>query len=246
MAPPLHFQTSIMTIRRLALTALALSLSFAAHAAQDISGVEIGSDFTAAKPLMMKANAGYQITDLTQGGKVMGYNAIFLKDGNPVDQLVVLQNASGKVWFVARGQRLTQGERIKRETLLSSLRQKYGPESAISLGSNGPHWQFDRKGAIYKGDLSTGPCKGMVGGGVDLGKVTNANINVPRSFAPTCGVNIDAPMFVDKDGMVFAFTLQLIDGKAMFDELTSKDQAAKDEHQRKLDAERARDVKPKL
>lgn len=235
-----------MSISRTALSVLALSLSFSAHAAMDISGVEIGSAFTAAKPLMMKANPGYQITDLTQGGKVMGYNAVFVKDGNPVDQLVVLQNESGKVWFIGRGQRLAQGERIKHATLLSSLREKYGAESAISLGSNGPHWQFNRAGALYKGELSTGPCTGMAGNTTGLGKVTNANINVPRSFAPTCGVNIDAPMFVDNDGMVFAFTLQLIDGKAMFDELTSKDQAAKAEHQRKLEAEQARNVKPRL
>jgi hypothetical protein len=235
-----------MSLSRFAFTALALSLSLSAHAAPDVSGIEIGSAFTSAKPLMMKANAGYQITDLTQGGKVMGYNAVAMKDGNPVDQLLVLQNESGKVWFIGRGQRLAQGERIKHATLLASLREKYGPESAISLGSNGPHWQFNRAGALYKGDLSTGPCDGMVGGALSLGKVPNANINVPRSFAPTCGVNIDAPMFVDNDGMVFAFTLQLIDAKAMFDELTAKDQAAKADQQRKLEAEQARNVKPKL
>jgi hypothetical protein len=236
-----------MSMKRAVLAALALSLSFSAYAAPDVSGIELGSAFSAARPLMMKANAGYEITDLKRNGKVAGYSALFVKDGAPVDQLVVLQNAAGAVWFVARAQRLAQGERIKHETLLATLRAKYGPESGISLGSNGPSWQFNRAGALFKGDPSTGPCVGLVSGSPAMvGKVPSANINVPSNYPAGCSTSVNAPLVVDQDGMVTHFSLHLIDVKAAYDELSGNEAAAKTEHQRKLEAERARDVKPKL
>lgn len=215
----------------------------------DVGGVEIGSAFSAAKPLMMKANAGYQITDMTQGGKLAGYNAVFQKDGKPVDQLVVLQNAAGVVWFVARGQSLAQGERMKQATLLSSLRAKYGAESGISIGTGGPFWQFDRAGSVYKGEATKSPCAGpMVGAGstVSVGVVPGASLNVPKNFPSKCGAIVDVPIHTDKDGMVASFSIQLVDSKRRYDELSAKDAAGKTEDQRKLEAERARDVKPKL
>ena len=230
---------------------LAVSFLGAANAANDIAGVQIGSAFATSKALVVKANPGYQINEIRGGGgKVVGINALVQKDGRFIDQFVVIQNDAGIVWFVARAQGFEKGARIKSETLLNSLQEKYGSPSEMSVGSGGPMWDFDREGKLYQGASTQGPCYTGIGAGTttSFGKVPGAlGINIPRTFGPKCGTRISTGVSKDSnDGMVSAFSVQIVDSKRMFDELNNKDMKLQTERQRQLDGEKARDAKPSL
>ncbi len=221
-----------------------------AIAAQDIAGVQIGIPFLPQKNLIAKANPGYQLNDIKfSNGKTVGINAIAQKDGRVVDQMVVIHNDAGVVWFIGRAQAPEKGSRIKLDTLLSSLKEKYGQYSDLSLGSGGPSWQFDRQGALFQGSAQSAPCYTGIGAGAStsFGKVPGTSIEVPRNFAPKCGVKISTSVLKDStDGMVSAFSVQIIDAKLMYDELNAKDTNAETERKKQLESEKAKDNKPKL
>lgn len=228
-------------------------LTFAATqaiAANDIAGVQIGSPLSTQRTVIAKANPSYQLNDVKlTTGKIVGINAIAQKDGRIIDQFVVIQNDAGIIWFVARAQALEKGARIKPETLLNSFKEKYGPYADISTGSGGPIWQFDRQGKIHLGQYIQGPCYAGIGAGASttFGKVPGTAIQVPRNFTPRCGTEITSYVRKDStDGMVSAFSVQIVDAKRMYDELNGKSAVEENERKQKLEAEKSKDIKPKL
>lgn len=229
---------------------LATLLSGSALAATDIAGITIGAPLSGQRQAIAKVNPSYQLNDIKlANGKTVGVNAIAQNAGRVTDQFVVIQNDSGIVWFVARAQALEKGSRIKPETLLNSLKDKYGMYTELSIGSGGPMWQFDRQGNIYKGQSVQGPCYAGIGAGASttFGKVPGTSIQVPRNFTPKCGTEITTSVLKDStDGMVSAFAVQIVDAKRMYDELNGKATAEENERKRKLEAEKSKDTKPKL
>lgn len=165
-----------------------------------------------------------------------------------MDQFVAIQNDAGIVWYVGRGQVLDKGVIIKTETLVNSLKEKYGPYTEISLGSNGPMRQFDRAGNIFHGKPIQGPCyTGLTAGAsTSFGQIPGLSVTIPKVFSQECSVNIRTTLRKDNDGMVSAFGVEIIDAGRMYDVLNGKKQATEAERKRQLEAERARDAKPKL
>jgi hypothetical protein len=225
---------------------LTLFFSAQSFAAPDIAGVQIGAPLSAQKKEIEKANPSYQISDIRlTNGKTIGVKAIAEKNGKQVDQFVAIQNDAGVVWFVARSQVLEQGSRIKYETLLDSLKEKYGMYTDISAGTGGPVWYFDRQGKIYQGG-GKNPCsRGVITG--SYRQVPGTTISVPSRFTETCGTEITSGIGKDsKDGMVNAFSVTIVDEKRMYDELNGKSVAEENERRRKLEDEKSKNVKPKL
>ena len=235
----------MMKIR--AATMFAAFVTNHAGAATDIAGVQIGLPLATQKAIIAKANPSYELKDIKLSGKTVGINAIAEKEGRVIDQFVAIQNESGIVWFVARAQALEKGARIKSDTLLNSLKDKYGLYT--EFGSVGPMWQFDRQGNIYKGQWVQGPCYAGIGAGASttFGQVPGTSIQVPRNFTPKCGTEITTSVLKDStDGMVSAFAVQIVDAKRMYDELNGKATAEEDQRKQKLEAEKSKDIKPKL
>ena len=237
-------------MKTFAATILLALVTNQAVAATDIAGVQIGSPLAPQRAIIAKANPSYQLNDIKlTSGKTVGINAIAQKDGRVIDQFVAIQNESGIVWFVARAQALEKGARIKSDTLLNSLKDKYGMYTELSIGSGGPMWQFDRQGNIYKGQSVQGPCYAGIGAGASttFGKVPGTSIQVPSNFTPKCGTQITTSVLKDStDGMVSAFAVQIVDAKRMYDELNGKATTEENERKQKLEAEKHKDTKPKL
>ncbi|UYZ82748.1 hypothetical protein MTZ49_08980 [Entomomonas sp. E2T0] len=216
--------------------------------AQDVAGIKIGESFSAQKSLITKANSDYQLNDITRpGGNTVGINAIAKKDGRVIDQMLVIHNDSGIVWFVGRAQALEKGARINPDTLMSSLKEKYGNYSEIS-GTGGPRWYFDRQGTLFQGSVIGSPCyRGIGPTGTSFNQVPGTGMQVPTVFPPKCGLEIETSVYQDsKDGMVSAFSVRIIDTKRMFDELNNKSINAENERKQQLEREKANDNKPKL
>jgi hypothetical protein len=119
------------------------------------AGIITGQPLESQRALIARANSKFQLTDITslvQGG-LLGIEASQegTIPGLPVDDLMVLQNANGLVWFVERSREFKQGEEIPVKTLMNSLNEKYGPftithsenEKEFSLG-----WIFDQQGKL--------------------------------------------------------------------------------------------------
>lgn len=231
---------------------LATLTCLTAMAADDISGVTLGSSLADAKEAIAKASPDLKLSALmlrsgNEGG-VTAVSADLIPEAGvgsvkrPSDEFAVLQTGSGKVWFIARVQRLEQGARIKTDTLEASLTEKFGKPSSPGLG-DGFSWQFDREGKQYFGPDTAGPCDSMRRGGSDLPGVT---VGAPESFSATCGKLITVSTTEQPDGMVPYYKVSLIDVKTMFDELAARDAQAEAERAKKLADEKANDVKPKL
>lgn len=231
---------------------LATLTCLTAMAADDIAGVTLGTSLADAKEAIAKANSDLKPSPLmlrngNEGG-VTAVSADLIPEAGvgsvkrPSDEFAVLQTDSGKVWFIARVQRLEQGARIKTETLEASLTEKFGKPSSPGLGY-GFVWQFDREGKQYFGPDTAGPCESMMRGGSNLPGVT---VGAPESFSPTCGKLIAVSTTQQPGGMVPYYTVSLIDAKTMFDELAARDAQAETERAKKLSDEQSKDVKPKL
>jgi hypothetical protein len=203
-----------------------LATAAAAHAApaNDIAGLQLGSSYANARPMMLKANPGYKFTDIIlKGGKVAGTDARYSKGGKVVDQFVVLQDAAGAVWFMGRGQAFEQGSRIKRDTMLRSLEEKYGKPNDNMFGDGSQLWEFDRKG---KQVVSKFGGQGAICNG-------GATSHYLGDMA-------------DPDKMVAAFSVMVMDSQRMYDELNGVKNKAENERLQKLKNEAAKDLKPKL
>jgi hypothetical protein len=217
-----------------------------ALAANDISGVAIGSSFNDQRAKIAQINPAYKLTDIKlTSGKTAGVNAQAEIQGRVVDQFVALQDDSGAIWFVGRAQALEAGSRIKPDVLINSMVEKYGSYTELMIGSGGPTWQFDRQGKRYQGGGAQGPCAGTVGSGRSMGKVIATAIIVPQTFPEKCGIEI-LTWAHQNEGMVSAFSVQITDSKRMYDQLTKKNNAEEAALQKAREAESAKGNKPKL
>ena len=227
-----------------------LATAAAAHAApaNDIAGLQLGSSYANARPMLLKANPGYKFTDIIlKGGKVAGTDARYSKGGKVVDQFVVLQDAAGAVWFMGRGQAFEQGSRIKRDTMLRSLEEKYGKPNDNMFGDGSQLWEFDRKGKQVFAKF--GGQGAICNGGSTshyLGDMEGARIYMPTQFSEHCGTKISAHVSTDPDKMVAAFSVMVMDSQRMYDELNGVKNKAENERLQKLKNEAAKDLKPKL
>ena len=217
-----------------------------ALAANDIAGVAIGSSFNDQRAKIAQINPAYKLTDIKlTSGKTAGVNAQVESNGRVVDQFVALQDDSGTIWFVGRAQALEPGARIKPDVLVNSMVEKYGTYTELTLGGGGPTWQFDRQGKRYQGGAAQGPCAGTIGSARSMGRVIAAPITVPQTFSPKCGIEINT-WTLQNEGMVSAFSVQIIDAKRMYDQLTKQGNAEEAARQKALEAEGAKGTKPKL
>jgi hypothetical protein len=231
---------------------LAALTCLTAKAADDISGVTLGSSLADAKEAIVKANPDFKLTPLmlrsgNEGGVTAVTPDLVPEAGvgsveRPAEEFAVLQTEAGKVWFIARVQRLEQGARIKTDTLEASLTEKFGKPSSPGT-SYGYVWQFDREAKQYFGPEHQGPCESMMRGVSNLPGVT---VGAPESFSPTCGKLITVSTSAQPDGMVPYYKIFLIDVKTMFDELAERDAQAEADRLKKLSDEQAKGVKPKL
>ncbi|MXS21625.1 hypothetical protein [Pseudomonas oryzihabitans] len=232
---------------------LATLTSLTVIAADDISGVALGSSLAVAKDGISKANPNFKLTPLMLlSGKEGGVTAVTAdripeagvgSATRPSDEFAVLQTESDKAWFVARVQRMQPGARIKNETLLASLTEKFGKPSFPTPLRHGYIWEFDRNAKQYFGPASGSPCKDMALGRYNLPSVS---VSAPQSFSPTCGKWILVDTSQELDGMVSHYSVSLIDVKTMFDELAAHKSQAETERAKKLSEEQAKEVKPNL
>lgn len=244
-----------MRFQRSGIAALLTTLTCTAVlAADDISGVALGSSLAVAKEAIAEANPNFKFSPLMlRDGKEAGVTAVTAdrlkgtgttNSGGPSDEFAALQNDSGKVWFIARVQRFEDGSRIKTEALKAALTEKFGkPSSITQMLMLGLDWQYDRDGKQYFGPLSAGPCKDMQSTSTNIPGVS---VPAPRSFSPTCGKIIQVGASEQPDEMVPHYTVSIIDVKSMFDELAARDAKAEADRSKKLSDEQAKNVKPKI
>ena len=230
----------------------------AAMAAADVAGIAIGSNFTEQKAAIQKLNPKYQFTEMNDAsGRLVGLQAhvpISQATVNSVanDHFAVVSNEAGKVWFVSRGQSFLDGERIKYETFLSSVKEKYGPYTTLSTNGRFLTWQFDRNGKLYQGKPEQGPCyvpEGITGRkGQLVGSVHSNRMVVPEQFNPRCGYEILGSLFRDpRTGLVSGFSMSVVDSQDRVAAIQKNPQMTPDETRRRnLEAEEAKDNKPKL
>ncbi|TAK92649.1 MAG: hypothetical protein EPO06_00060 [Burkholderiaceae bacterium] len=222
--------------------------------AVDISGVKIEDSLSSAKINITKANSKFSLSPLKfSDGKEAGVVAVtadrlpstsLADSGGPSDEFVALQNDAEKIWFVARVQRFTQGSRIKKETLVDSLKEKFGPPSSEEqLFTFNMKWEFDRNGKQYIGHPSKGPCFSIGYSGTDI---PGTSVISPRSFSPSCGTLITVSAVTQQDGMVSTFKLGILDAKSMYDQLNEKGSQAEAEKKRKLQQEQSKNMQPKI
>lgn len=235
-----------------AAAALTVLASTATLAADDISGVTIGSSLAEAKEAIAKANPDYAITPLMlTNGKAAGVTAktdtLMMSTGTnhpggPSDEFAALLNDAGKVWFVARVQRLDKGGRIEVNTFKNALIEKFGPPSDNTvIGAMGLTWQYDRNGKQWTGSGSA-PCQGNG----TITPIPGVSVTAPRSFSPRCGKIISVRAAKQTDNMVASYTLSITDAKGMFDELSARDANEEATRKQKLADEQAKAVKPKI
>jgi hypothetical protein len=225
--------------------AVAFILSMACSAfANDIAGIKLGSPFSAAKPLVMKANPAYKVTDLkTTTGQVTGLVAEVRDSTNPaniLDAFLIVHDKAGLVWHIARNQKLEKGQRYKPDALQAALKEKYGEPSEISLGEYYT-WQLDRNGQLFIGSTSSGPCQG-----VDGRFPGQYNLALPNRFNSKCGVLIKVTAGLDfNDKLVSNLNVSVTDVRRIFDEVSAKNTKDEEEKQRQHQKE-VKKAKPKL
>lgn len=226
------------------LLTLALFISLPAIAT-DISGVELGASFAAAKEAILKANSGFKISYLKKEDGKDGGVVASKYDVSSEDTFIALLNENGRVWFVRRRQVLNNESRIQKTVLLASLREKFGTPSLDYSGSYGHAmvWEYFNDGKQYFGPQDKGPCAKT---GPAVNSIPGTDVRPPGSFTPTCGKKIYANTERERDGMISAYTVGIMDSKSMFDELTAR--AAQKEAVRKmqLENEKARGTKPNI
>ena len=222
--------------------------------AMDISGVQLGDSLANAKSAIANANSKFSMSPLKlTNGKEAGVIAVTAERipgrgitdaGGPSDEFVALQDESGKVWFLARSQRLVQGSRIKIDVLIASLKEKFGePSGEIPILSGlGRKWEFDRNGKQYVGPAGKGPCAT-----ISLSdSIPGTTISAPHSFSPNCGKLITATTGSVIEGMISHYTLNVIDAQSMYDQLNAREAQAEKERKKKLEQEKAQGTKPNI
>jgi hypothetical protein len=225
-------------------------LALSGHAlagAQDIAGVVIDLPLSAQRAAIAKTNPLYRITDLKEkNGRVVGIYAVLMKGPVAADEFVAMQDKKGIVWFIGRYQTVEKGERIRPETLAASFKEKYGKSYSYSdINSANPNYEFDRKGNLYNGNKFggqfNGPCSSM--GSMAVGQM----IQVPTSYKENCGVLIKTSGIQDLgDKMIVSYTVTIANIARMYDEVKSEQDEIQKLKLQERDAERSKNVKPKL
>ncbi len=217
--------------------------------ANDISGVRIGSTLSEASIAIKRANKAFVIKPFKlESGQLAGLSALS-GHGDPAskegaaDEFVVLQNAAGKVWFVARYQRLVPGARVSQSALLAWLTQKFGEPIVNEMPGRSVRqfysWDTDRAGKRVTAAQDDNPCNGL---GFAGPPVAGGNILAPRRIPRNCGTRIMLSDLFVQDGLVNEFTLKVIDVKAASDDL----QRDKQQRASELERERKSGVKPQI
>lgn len=217
--------------------------------AQDISGVRLGSTLSEASMAIKRANKAFAIKPFKlESGQLAGLSALSghgdlaSKEG-AADEFVVLQNAAGKVWFVARYQRLVPGARVSQSALLASLTQKFGEPILNEMPGRSVRqfysWDTDRAGTRVTAAQDDNPCNGL---GFAGPPVAGGHILAPRRIPRNCGTRIMLTDLFVQDGLVNEFTLNVIDVKAASDEL----QSDKQQRAAELERERKGGIKPQI
>lgn len=225
----------------------ALMIAGPVMAAQDIAGVKLGIPLSAQKTLIAKANPAYQLEDVKlRNGVVVGVTGVARKNKKIVDQMVVLQDKTGIVWFVTRGQTFDKGDRLKADAFAASLKEKYGPVTRV-FGST-LTWSYDRSGKQAHGDSYDLPCAAIWGSGTNYSSVGGMQLNIPSRFDQKCGIALMADAGSDrdddKDGMISSFSVSMVDAARQYDEINAKESSEAAAHKQLLNSEK--NNKPKL
>jgi hypothetical protein len=255
-----------LSVLCVAIITMASSLS-ASHAfaqqkivSQDIAGIQIGVPFSFQKDLIAEVNPGFTLTDMTEnnlGKKVIGIRAVATK-GSQSDQMIVLYDDAGIVWFVGRSQNLEAGSRIKRETLFAALKDKYGenspgePKTVMDMKL----WAFDRQGVITSASgesFGVGArqfCYNEIHSGLERNfTVGNGHVGIflPVRFSEKCGVLIQSFIKYDSEtNLVSGFSVRIIDAKRMYDQLSMAAVKEAAERDAKIEQEKNKNIKPSL
>ncbi|AIR90609.1 hypothetical protein [Pseudomonas cremoricolorata] len=233
---------------------LAALVCIPALAADDVSGVKLGSTLAEATAAISNINDQYKVSPLKlQDGSEAGVSAVtdeqsqgtgFTDFRGPVDQFLALQNDAKAVWFIGRAQALKEGSRMPLDTLETALKEKYGPFSGADNGMGKRYvWQYDRKGKLYIGINSGGPCADLY----DFrSRVPGVAITTPASFNAKCSKLIVVQTGFAPDDLTASYTVSIADMASMYDQLQAEQQAAKDAEAKKIADEKAKGVKPNL
>ncbi len=212
-----------MILRCAAVCMVALVLARPALA-QDISGVRLGSTLSEASIAIKRANKAYALKPLKDdAGKLKGLAAMSRSGeagswDDAVDEFAVLQDAAGKVWYVARYQRMLPGSRVSMAALLDSLTKKFGePGKRVDGGRSASRiyaWDTDSGGKPVSASLRDSPCNGIR---FHRSAMTDGYISAPSTFPAGCGTRIVLSDFFVEDGLVEQFTLRIINVKTAYD-----------------------------
>lgn len=234
------------------LLAASLSLGYTAYAAdnQEIDGVKIGSKPDELKASIASLNASLATAELKDSNdKIIGLQAKNEAgtgwELHTPDHVVGLFDNEGYTWFVGRAQKYIKGDRPSLEVTLKTLMDKYGPPSYVT--SSRLEWQFDRSNNLYTGANDRGPCwTGFREMRPFEITVTSPKIEAPKHFSPKCSMHIVAKIQKESDGMVGSLSVSMYNAASVYDRMQRERAVIEAEKQKKLEAEKAKAVKPKL
>lgn len=204
----------------LAFVLASLAISTASHALNmDVNGITVGSKFNEeVKTALQKINPAYEITNIVDEGKQIGYIAAAGNSYSPYDAFVVMGDKSGNIWFAARKQRLGEGKRIHPDVLLSSLKEKYGELSASDTSRFTAIWRYSKDtNQIPLPSVSDDPC-------LEQYSPSFKGIAYPAEFKPACQIAITAKASLDKDQLVDEYTVTVYDARPIHDEILHKEE----------------------
>jgi hypothetical protein len=228
----------------IAVTALLCGVAVQA-ATPDVAGITVGITITNAKTLLSKINPSYKITELkSTKGKILGLKASARgQPQNGADQMVVMTNDAGFVWFVARQQDYDKGQFIAQEAFEKALIEKYGePTTSQFDGIISKRWEIERNGKTHTDQRSLGPCTAEDGTHSSYDNVPGTKISVPTDFRPKCGMLITATASPDiaNPTLVAGLITEVTDSQRKYDELSTRAATVEADRQKQLQQARER------
>ena len=224
----------------------------------DITGIKLGiSGGPELKKEIESKPEGYICEDLIfdVGGeeKLLGYSCRAPKakiiphmEWSDVDyHLVTLfDQDSGKVWFIARREKLKEDERPTKKTMQEAFTKRYGQPDAFGKFDNTDEfrWIFDRTGkkdnknttrqCSYE-SISSNRIKSMRGEYMS----GRPDIAIPSEFSEICGVMLNSDLLgprvgtevgIRENAQIWGYTLTLFDSREQYDRLAAEAQVEKE------------------
>ena len=239
-----------------ALTSLAAALALALPAmtvqANDIAGIKLGMSLAEAKSSLASSVGGLKIGNFVDGKIETGiYGEKGKKMLNEGEGVIAYKGDADGIWVVGRYQFIPVNQRFTIQTLVESLRKKFGKESSAEIPNGKEYGQWGNMIWIY-GDnekllfqkIGQGSliCHTYNPGGLET--PSGFVVDIPRVIPSDCNKTYNASWFVDENGLVKNLSVNIIDYSLIRKAIERREAQEKAEKEQKVRNQSG--VKPSL